>query len=120
MATKFINDLYNKGVREFVIEEGSFSQALQKDAKEWKDARIWVVHSSIRALQNVVARHRSQFTIPVVGIAGSNGKTIVKEWLTQLLSPGQLVVSSPKSYNSQIGAPLSVWNLKKEHTIAIF
>jgi alanine racemase len=117
---KFINDLYDKGVREFVVEEGSFSQALQKDVKEWKDAQLWVVHSSIRALQKVVARHRSQFTIPVVGIVGSNGKTIVKEWLTQLLSPGQLVVSSPKSYNSQIGAPLSVWNLKKEHTIAIF
>jgi len=117
---KFIKALYEKGVREFVIEEQSFSESLQKEAKFFIGADIWVVHSSIRALQKIVSHHRSQFSVPVIGIAGSNGKTIVKEWLTQLMSTDLPVVSSPKSYNSQIGVPLSVWNLKKEHALAIF
>ena len=117
---KFLKTLYDKGVRAFVIEEQSFSESLQKEVKFWDDTDIWVVHSSIRALQKIVARHRSHFTIPVIGIVGSNGKTIVKEWLTQLVSADFPVVSSPKSYNSQIGVPLSVWNLKKEHALGIF
>ena len=117
---KFLKPLYEKGVREFVIEEQAFNESLQKEVTLWTDADIWVVHSSIRALQKIVARHRSQFTLPVIGIAGSNGKTIVKEWLTQLISTDLPVVSSPKSYNSQIGVPLSVWNLKKDHALAIF
>lgn len=116
----FLKSLHEKGVRDFVIEEASLSATLLQELDAWTDANIWVVHSSIRALQKLVAQHRSQYTIPVVGIAGSNGKTIVKEWLTQLISPGLAVVSSPKSYNSQIGVPLSVWNLKKEHELAIF
>ncbi len=86
----------------------------------WKDAKVWTVFSSIRALQKMVTEHRNQFNIPVLGIAGSNGKTIVKEWLLQLTAPGQRVIASPKSYNSQIGVPLSVWNLKKEHTLGHF
>ncbi len=117
---KFLRTLYDKGVRDFVIEESSLSESLHKDLKAWPDANIWVVHSSIRALQKIVARHRNQFQIPVVAIAGSNGKTIVKEWLAQLISPELPVISSPKSYNSQIGVPLSVWNLKKEHALGIF
>jgi Alr-MurF fusion protein len=117
---KFITTLYQKGVREFVIEEASLSESIQAEINNWPDASVWVVHSSIRALQKVVAQHRAQYAIPVVGIAGSNGKTIVKEWLTQLISVELPVVSSPKSYNSQIGVPLSVWNLKKEHALAIF
>lgn len=117
---KFIKTLYDKGVRDFVVEEASFSESLQQEVKSLPDANIWVVYSSIRALQKVVARHRSLFSIPVVAIAGSNGKTIVKEWLTQLISPEMPVISSPKSYNSQIGVPLSVWNLKKEHALGIF
>lgn len=117
---QFVSELYQKGVREFVIEEASLSESLKQEIGTMQDARFWVVFSSIRALQKIVAEHRNQFSIPVLGIVGSNGKTIVKEWLTQLTAPGQRVVSSPKSYNSQIGVPLSVWNLKQEHTLAIF
>ena len=117
---QFLSELYEKGVREFVIEEASLTDARKDEINSWTDANIWTVFSSIRALQNIVAKHRDQFNIPVLGIVGSNGKTIVKEWLLQLMAPGQRVIASPKSYNSQIGVPLSVWNLKKEHTLAIF
>lgn len=116
----FLPELYAAGVREFVVEEAAFSESLRKETSEWKDATIWVVSSSIRALQQLVADKRKEFDIPVVGIAGSNGKTIVKEWLVQLLTPGKRIVASPKSYNSQIGVPLSVWNLGREHTLGIF
>jgi alanine racemase len=117
---KFITTLYNKGVREFVIEETSYSDVLQKELDKLDGVTIYVVHSSVRALQKIVIRHRSQFAIPVVGIVGSNGKTITKEWLTQLINPDITVISSPKSYNSQIGVPLSVWNLRAEHALGIF
>lgn len=117
---QFIPELYEKGVREFVVEEASLTEALKIEINSWKDAKVWTVFSSIRALQKIVTEHRNQFNIPVLGIAGSNGKTIIKEWLLQLTAPGQRVIASPKSYNSQIGVPLSVWNLKKEHTLAIF
>ena len=116
----FLSELYQKGVREFVIEIGSFTESLRKEAANWNAAKIWVVPSSIKALQKTVTVHRSEFHIPVVGIVGSNGKTIVKEWLSQLIAPDERVVASPKSYNSQIGVPLSVWNIKKEHTLGIF
>ena len=117
---QFLKELYQKGVREFVVEETSLNETLRTEINSWKDATVWTVFSSIRALQKVVEEHRSHFSIPVLGIVGSNGKTIVKEWLAQLTAPGQRVVASPKSYNSQIGVPLSVWNLKEEHTLAIF
>lgn len=117
---QFLKELYLKGVREFVVEESSLNDNLRQEIKSWKDATVWIVGSSIRAMQKIVAEHRRHFFIPVLGIVGSNGKTIVKEWLAQLTAPGQRVVASPKSYNSQIGVPLSVWNLKKEHTLAIF
>ena len=71
-------------------------------------------------MQNLAAHHRSQFNYPVIGITGSNGKTIVKEWLYQLLSPDYNIVRSPRSYNSQIGVPLSVWQMNEEHNLAIF
>jgi len=116
----FLSELYQKGVREFVIEIGSFTESLRKEAANWNAAKIWVVPSSIKALQKTVTVHRSEFHIPVVGIVGSNGKTIVKEWLSQLIAPDERVVASPKSYNSQIGVPLSVWNIKQEHTLGIF
>jgi alanine racemase len=116
----FLAELYQKGVREFVIESASYSESLKSQIAGWDKAHIWVVPSSIKAIQKTVAVHRNHFDIPVIGIVGSNGKTIVKEWLAQLLASGQRVVASPKSYNSQIGVPLSVWNIKKEHTIAIF
>src|SRR5690606_28383298 len=68
----------------------------------------------------LAAHHRQQFQIPIIGITGSNGKTIVKEWLNQLLQPDYTIVRSPKSYNSQIGVPLSVWQINESHTLGIF
>ena len=117
---QFLNDLYQKGVREFVVERTALTHTLKAQLKQWSDATVWVVFNSLSALQQLTARHRHQFSLPVVGITGSNGKTTVKEWLRQLLAPSERVVASPKSYNSQIGVPLSVWNLNASHTIALF
>jgi UDP-N-acetylmuramyl pentapeptide synthase len=74
----------------------------------------------LAALQQLAAYHRSKFSLPVAGITGSNGKTIVKEWLYQLLKDEYNVVRSPKSFNSQIGVPLSVWQIRPEHGMALF
>jgi len=84
------------------------------------DANIIVVPDTLMALQALAAWHRRQFSIPVIGITGSNGKTTVKEWLNQLLAADYHIVRSPKSYNSQIGVPLSVWQLEPAHQLAIF
>ncbi|KQS33619.1 bifunctional UDP-N-acetylmuramoyl-tripeptide:D-alanyl-D-alanine ligase/alanine racemase [Dyadobacter sp. Leaf189] len=116
----FVPELYEMGVREFVLEDAQLPEQLRETMAAWNDAKIWIVPSSIRALQKLVSEKRSKFDIPVIGIAGSNGKTIVKEWLVQLLSPEHRIVASPKSYNSQIGVPLSVWNISNEHTLGIF
>jgi alanine racemase len=78
-----------------------------------------VVPNTLEALQKLAAWNRSQYDIPVVGITGSNGKTIVKEWLFELLH-NHAVIRSPKSYNSQVGVPLSVWNLSGDYELAIF
>lgn len=117
---RFLNDVYQRGVREFVVENTALTPALKSQLETWTDATIWVVNNSLRALQHVAAKHRHQFPIPVVGITGSNGKTIVKEWLMQLLAPTERVVASPKSYNSQVGVPLSVWNMNESNTVALF
>ena len=109
----FLKDLYDKGIRQFVVEHAI-------DPVEFSEANILEVKSSIAALQLLAGTHRAGFDIPVVGITGSNGKTIVKEWLSQLLFPKMKVVKSPKSYNSQIGVPLSVWQMNKVHEVAIF
>ena len=111
----FLEELYAKGVRQFVVEQDA-----KVNFKKLKEANILQVKNSITALQTLAAHHRSQFNIPVIGITGSNGKTIVKEWLSQLLSPDETVVKSPKSYNSQVGVPLSVWQINDNHTIGIF
>ncbi len=79
-----------------------------------------MVKDTLSALQQLAAYHRQQFNIPVIGITGSNGKTIVKEWLYQLLNEDFNIVRSPKSYNSQIGVPLSVWQMNEHNTLAIF
>ncbi|MHC2993589.1 alanine racemase [Pontibacter sp. HJ8] len=110
----YLEQLYKLGVRQFVVEEAKGLAQL------YPEANIMQVKSSLQALQAVAAWHRAQFRIPVLGITGSNGKTIVKEWLAQLLSPDELVVKSPRSYNSQIGVPLSVWQLEANHTIGVF
>lgn len=111
---RFVADLYRRGVRQFVVEAPDFSLA------EFPDAAFYRVESSVEALQKLATAHRAQFSLPVVGITGSNGKTIVKEWLAQLLSPEFTVCKSPKSYNSQIGVPLSVWQLDETHTLGLF
>ena len=110
---RYIPDLIHKGVRAFVVSD----YAAELD--QYPNCRFIVVGDTLRALQQLAAWHRSQFQIPVIGITGSNGKTIVKEWLFELLQ-NKLVLRSPKSYNSQVGVPLSVWNLKPEHELAIF
>lgn len=106
---KYINDLYTRGVRNFVVSE------LPENLTQYSDANFLQVAVPLKALQKLAARHREQFQVPVIGITGSNGKTIVKEWLYQLLCPDYTITRSPRSYNSQIGVPLSVW-LMNEHT----
>jgi alanine racemase len=108
-----IKDLYLKGVRIFIVE---FLFAVES----FPDATFISVPSSIAALQNCAADRRQKFSIPIIGITGSNAKTIVKEWLSQLLSIDYAVVKSPRSYNSQIGVPLSVWAINERHQIGIF
>ena len=111
----YIPELYRRGVRNFVVEQ------LPADRGEaFADANFLKVVSSLEALQRLAERHRDEFNIPVVGITGSNGKTMVKEWLYQLLSPQMVVTRSPKSYNSQIGVPLSVWLLDETTQVALF
>ncbi|WP_114782204.1 bifunctional UDP-N-acetylmuramoyl-tripeptide:D-alanyl-D-alanine ligase/alanine racemase [Botryobacter ruber] len=113
---KYLAQLYAQGVRQFIVDV----QQTEELAQQYPEANILQVQRSLAALQAVAAWHRQQFTIPVIGITGSNGKTIVKEWLAQLLSPDELVVKSPRSFNSQVGVPLSVWQLNSNHTLAIF
>ncbi len=127
---QYIGELYEKGVRVFLISKNpkDFLRSEKREAgSEIFDtslprclAAFIMVDDTLKALQQLAAFHRRQFDIPVVGITGSNGKTIVKEWLYQLLSPDLNIIRSPKSYNSQIGVPLSVWKMEKEHQLAIF
>ena len=110
---QFIADLFKRGVMNFVVDR-------QMEIRDYPEANFLKVHDSLEALQLLAAHHRRPFSIPVIGITGSNGKTIVKEWLYQLLHQDYTIVRSPKSYNSQIGVPLSVWQMNKQHTLAIF
>ncbi|RYY30168.1 MAG: bifunctional UDP-N-acetylmuramoyl-tripeptide:D-alanyl-D-alanine ligase/alanine racemase [Chitinophagaceae bacterium] len=109
----FVPSMYEKGVRNFVVSRspGTNSPA---------DANFIIVRDTLQALQLLARVHRHRFAIPVIGITGSNGKTIVKEWLNQLLEREQQVVRSPGSYNSQIGVPLSLWMMHSKHQIGIF
>ncbi len=110
----YIQPLYEKGVRNFVISDKRFA------TKAFEKANFIVVEDTLKALQKLAMAHRRRFSYPVIGITGSNGKTVVKEWLYELLSKDYHIVRSPKSYNSQIGVPLSVWQMDKTHQIAIF
>lgn len=112
---KYIADLYRRGVRNFVVEE-----LPQNWNEEYPEANFLKVPFALEALQRLAERHRDEFNIPVVGITGSNGKTVVKEWLYQLLSPSMAVTRSPRSYNSQIGVPLSVWLLNEQSEVGVF
>jgi alanine racemase len=116
----FIKELYEKDVREFVVEKNSLSETLKTQLENLADAKIFVVENTIRALQHLAANHRQSFNIPVVGVTGSNGKTIVKEWLGVLMAKDYNLVKSPRSYNSQIGVPLSVWEINEHHNFGIF
>jgi alanine racemase len=109
----YIGSLYEKGVRNFIVSE-------RIDTSQLPGANIIHVSDSLQALQSLAAWHRKQFSIPIIGITGSNGKTIVKEWLNQLLDDHYSIIRSPKSYNSQIGVPLSVWPMNDQHELAIF
>lgn len=112
-GNEFIPALYRNGVRAFVVQ-----QPLAEDA--YPEAYFLTVPDTLDALQQLAAYHRSRFSIPVIGVTGSNGKTIVKEWLFQLLHTDYTIVRSPRSYNSQVGVPLSIWQLQPRHTLAIF
>lgn len=110
---RYIQELYKRGVRNFVVDTTPIDSS-------YEDANFLVVPDTLAALQRLAERHRDEFQIPVIGITGSNGKTVVKEWLYQLLAPSMNVTRSPRSYNSQIGVPLSVWNLREETEVGIF
>lgn len=111
----YIADLYRRGVRNFVVENlpNGYTET-------FPDANFLKVPHTPEALQRLAERHRDEFNIPVVGITGSNGKTVVKEWLYQLMSPSMIVTRSPRSYNSQIGVPLSVWLLNGQTQVGVF
>lgn len=108
---EFVNDAYSRGVRLFVIE---------REIKMKSDASYFLVENAIEAMQAIARDRRNQFDYPVIGITGSNGKTIVKEWLAQMLDDQFDIVKSPKSYNSQLGVPLSVWAMESHHNLGIF
>lgn len=108
----FIAELYRRGVRNFVVTT--------KPEPNFSDANFILVDDPLAALQRLTAFHRMQFSLPVIGITGSNGKTTVKEWLNQLLEDRYHIIRSPKSYNSQTGVPLSIWQLQSVHELAIF
>jgi alanine racemase len=113
-GNQFIKEMYQKGIRCFVVNE---------DIAQFQTLEglfVKVAHT-LSALQDLAIFHRSQFIgLEVIGITGSNGKTIVKEWLSQLLQGRYALVKSPKSYNSQLGVPLSVWQINAQHQLAIF
>lgn len=109
----YIEELYKKGVRNFVVTK-------EQNTEVFPDANFVLVKDTIAALQKLAGNHRSKFSLPVIGITGSNGKTIVKEWLYQLLHEDYNIVRNPKSYNSQVGVPLSLWLINNENTLGIF
>ncbi|HEV2483421.1 MAG TPA: bifunctional UDP-N-acetylmuramoyl-tripeptide:D-alanyl-D-alanine ligase/alanine racemase [Puia sp.] len=134
-GSRYVAELYKRGVRNFVVgvdwavaSLGATSEAAGPDAAGsglrletgMPEANIIAVDDTLAALQALAAAHRRAFSLPVIGVTGSNGKTIVKEWLNELLAPDYHIVRSPKSYNSQIGVALSVWQLQAAHQLAIF
>lgn len=109
---RYLLNAWKKGIRNFIVSEAP--------QQELKDSNIILVNDTLDALQELAGFHRGHFSIPVIGITGSNGKTIVKEWLNHLLEDDYQIVRSPKSFNSQLGVPLSVWQMNEQHTLAIF
>ena len=111
---KYLEDVQTKGVRNFIVSK------IPANINKFKNSNFILVDNTLNALQTLCAYHRKKFHLPVIGITGSNGKTIIKEWLFQLMSLDKNIVRSPKSFNSQIGVPLSVWQIEPEHELALF
>lgn len=118
---QFIKQLFEKGITEFVVEKDVVNNdSALKEFLEKSDLKAFAVQNSIKALQNLATEKRKQYHYPVIGITGSNGKTIVKEWLHFLLESDFEIVKSPRSYNSQIGVALSVWEMTEKNNLGIF
>jgi alanine racemase len=115
---RYLKDAYDAGIRNFVIEKNAAVSVSM--IAGLKGANMVAVSHALKALQDLATWHRNHFMVPVVGITGSNGKTIVKEWLYQLLKDDLNISRNPKSYNSQIGVPLSVWQLGEQHDIGLY
>jgi alanine racemase len=111
---RYIEDLVKRGVLNFVVTEPL------DNFRQYSQANFLQVRDAVEVLQEIASFHRNEFSIPVIGITGSNGKTIVKEWLSLMLADDYNVVKNPNSYNSQIGVPVSVWQMNKNHTLGIF
>ncbi len=111
---KYIKELYDRGVKNYVVSE------IPEDISNYKYCNFLKVQKPLKSLQKLAAVHRSKFDVPVVGITGSNGKTVVKEWLYHIISPYKIVTRSPRSYNSQIGVPLSVWLMNEKTELGLF
>lgn len=109
----FLHDVYEQGVRNFVLSDLNF------DILGFEGCNFIWVEDSLRALQSLAAHHRQRSGAKIIGITGSNGKTIVKEWLYQMLSVDHNCYQSPKSYNSQLGVALSLWEIREEHQIVL-
>ena len=113
----YIQDVYEAGVRNFILETYNYTS---QRGLFIPNANIIVVPNTMDALQQLAAQHRLQFQMPVIGITGSNGKTIVKEWLYHILKDKFHIARNPKSYNSQVGVPLSIWQINNHHQLGIF
>lgn len=112
----YIQSLIDSGVKSFLVKENE----VEVRSFERSDISFLISADPLASIQKLAAYHRQQFSVPVIGITGSNGKTVVKEWLYQLLKQNYSICRSPKSYNSQIGVPLSILNLNATHTLGIF
>ncbi|MCG9879596.1 MAG: Mur ligase domain-containing protein, partial [Bacteroidia bacterium] len=113
----YLESVYQAGVRNFIVENHAVSQI---NINLFAGANILAVESGVKALQTLATLHRDKFTYPIVAITGSNGKTIVKEWLAHVLKSHLALVKNPKSYNSQVGVPLSVLHMHAQHNYGIF
>ena len=111
---KYIDNLYQKGIRIFIVEK------LPDDIEKYADTAFILVKNTVEALQVIAAHIRKKFKSPVIAVTGSAGKTVVKEWLSDILGISTSVIRSPKSYNSQVGVPLSVMKLDEKYKLAVF
>lgn len=116
---RFVNEVYQRGGRNFVVP-ADVDESYRQQFAQCVGANFWYVKDVVQALQRIAMEHRNQYQLPVIGITGSNGKTIVKDWIVQMLDTSCKVVSSPRSYNSQIGVPLSVWQIEEDDELGVF